>query len=377
MNIFILILIVQVIAPPARRTVKLEVGELCRYERQGVLRCGYVGEKTYILEPQIEVSTLIMDRLFESSTLEIINKDGVTVRINNGEMEWCCYSIKGATAVFVADKQCPTTVKTPSLMTDYTSMVQPTRTTTLPASETKNTLAFSSTTSTMTTELKNMTAGTIINNLEGWVIPTVSTLCEYILAVVMIIVATIEIIRKFRIRLQNLLHRLENPTAQQDDQLQAALPPQDQPIAPLPAQIQPQPVQNQPQLAQNQPQPAENQPQPLRRSQRQITPVMRLNLYYKAMTTTYIIKFRGSKKEWNRLLESSHPSTEEYNYYKQELKIATFERTKEMVEMIEGRGVEFILIHPDPYPSPEEETRRREEEKTRKSEEKITNTNAD
>lgn len=50
----------------------------------------------------------------------------------------------------------PTTVKTPSLMTDYTSMVQPTRTTTLPASETKNTLAFSSTTSTMTTELKNM-----------------------------------------------------------------------------------------------------------------------------------------------------------------------------------------------------------------------------
>ncbi|VDI34585.1 Hypothetical predicted protein [Mytilus galloprovincialis] len=279
MNIFILILIVQVIAPPARRTVKLEVGELCIYERQGVvLRYGYVGEKTYILEPQIEVSTLIMDRLFESSTLEIINKDGVTVRINNGEMEWCCYSIKGATAVFVADKQCPTTVKTPSLMTDYTSMVQPTRTTTLPASETKNTLAFSSTTSTMTTELKNMTAGTIINNLEGWVIPTVSTLCEYILAVVMIIVATIEIIRKFRIRLQNLLHRLENPTAQQDDQLQAALPPQDQPIAPLPAQIQPQPVQNQPQLAQNQPQPAENQPQPLRRSQRQITPVMRLNL---------------------------------------------------------------------------------------------------
>lgn len=94
----------------------------------------------------------------------------------------------------------------------------------------------------------------------------------------MIIVATIEIIRKFRIRLQNLLHRLENPTAQQDDQLQAALPPQDQPIAPLPAQIQPQPVQNQPQLAQNQPQPAENQPQPLRRSQRQIKPVMRLNL---------------------------------------------------------------------------------------------------
>ncbi|XP_071127316.1 uncharacterized protein [Mytilus edulis] len=122
-----------------------------------------------------------MDRLFESSTLEIINKDGVTVRIDNGEMEWCCYSIKGATAVFVADKQCPTTVKTPSLMTDYTSMVQPTRTTTLPASETKNTLAFSSTTSTMTTELKNMTAGTIINNLEGWVIPTVSTLCVLII----------------------------------------------------------------------------------------------------------------------------------------------------------------------------------------------------
>ncbi|CAG2253328.1 unnamed protein product [Mytilus edulis] len=93
-------------------------------------------------------------------------------------------------------------------------------------------------------------------------------------------------------------------------------------------------------------------------------------IIYKAMTTTYIIKFRGSRKEWNRLLESSHPSTEEYNYYKQELKIATFERTKEMVEMIEGRGVEFILIHPDPYPSPEEETRRREEEKTMKSEEK-------
>ena len=72
--------------------------------------------------------------------------------------------------------------------------------------------------------------------------------------------------------------------------------------------------------------------------------------------TTYIIKILGSRKDWNRLLESSRISTAEINLTKQELKLATLERTKEMVEMemIEGRGVEFILIHPDPYPSPEE-----------------------
>ena len=70
--------------------------------------------------------------------------------------------------------------------------------------------------------------------------------------------------------------------------------------------------------------------------------------------TTYIIKILGSRKDWNRLLESSRISTAEINLTKQELKLATLERATEIVKMIEDRCVQFMLIHPDPYPSPEE-----------------------
>ncbi|VDI39944.1 Hypothetical predicted protein [Mytilus galloprovincialis] len=82
--------------------------------------------------------------------------------------------------------------------------------------------------------------------------------------------------------------------------------------------------------------------------------------------TMYIIKFRGSRLEWNRFLETTNPAPGQYNFYKQKLKLDSLEQTKEMVAVIEGMGVEFLLIHPDPYPSPEEERERREEKDQRR-----------
>lgn len=78
--------------------------------------------------------------------------------------------------------------------------------------------------------------------------------------------------------------------------------------------------------------------------------------------TMYMIKFRGSRVQWNKFLETVNPAPKHYNYYKHELTVETLEKTKEMVAVLEGMGVEFLLIHPDPYPSPEEEQQRREEE---------------
>ncbi|CAG2213133.1 unnamed protein product [Mytilus edulis] len=216
MYIFFLILVVQVIAPPT------QLREQCTQVGESVLSCRYTGvhDYTYKQESRLEITTIIMDRLFKPSTLRVEN---VNVRIGDGDMEWCCSNIRGAITVYVAGEQCPTS----------TSMIQPT-----------------------TTLKSTMAASTTMDAMET----------KFILAVVMIVVGIIEIIRKFRQRLQNLLDRLGNPPAAQDNQQQAA---QNQPIAPLLAQ-------NQQILPQNLP--AVNVMPVLRRSQRQIKPVIRLNL---------------------------------------------------------------------------------------------------
>ncbi|XP_071138502.1 uncharacterized protein [Mytilus edulis] len=69
----------------------------------------------------------------------------------------------------------------------------------------------------------------------------------------------------------------------------------------------------------------------------------------KAMTM-YIIKFRGSRLEWNRFLETTNPAPGQYNFYKHELKLDSLEQTKEMVAVIEGMGLSSSSFTPTPIP---------------------------
>ncbi|CAC5386994.1 unnamed protein product [Mytilus coruscus] len=86
---------------------------------------------------------------------------------------------------------------------------------------------------------------------------------------------------------------------------------------------------------------------------------------------TYILMFRGTRREWNELLETINPARKEFEYCKQQLMICDFDRIKVIVEMFEGWGVDYMLIHPDPYPSAEQKARREDDKKRRRQRREV------